>query len=395
MQVPLFDNTRQFQNLRESLLASAERVLASGKYILGPDVELFEQETAHYLGVEHAIGVASGTDALWIALRALGIGPGDYVLTSPFTFFATASAILTTGAKPALADIDSHTFNLNVEKCRAALEGRSEVNERLGIPPESIKAIIPVHLYGQSADLDELLDLANDYGLFVVEDAAQAFGADYKKNKVGGFGHLGCYSFFPTKSLGGFGDGGLVVTQSEELAARARLLRAHGAKPKYFHHVAGGNSRLDTLQASMLRVKLPHIDEWIKQRQSHAASYNESLASTMGISLPHHAPDRNHTYHQYTIRVLNNQRDALQKHLKNRGVGSEVYYPLPMHLQSVLITQGYLRGDFPNAELACSEALSLPIFPEMRSDERGYVADAVREFASLSIEDHELLEVGD
>jgi dTDP-4-amino-4,6-dideoxygalactose transaminase len=382
MQVPLFDNTRQFQALRENLLTSLVRVLESGKYILGPDVELFEREAAEYLGVKHAIGVGTGTDALWLALRALGIGPTDRVLTTPFTFFATASAILTTGARPAFADIDPESFNLDVDQVRRVLEGDSETNRRLGIRPDSIKAIIPVHLYGQSADLDELMALAKEYGLFVVEDVAQAFGAEYKARKLGGIGDLGCFSFFPTKTLGGFGDGGLVVTDNDKLAADVRLLRSHGSKPKYYHHLSGTNSRLDTIQATMLRVKLQYLDEWIQARQSHGAGYDNALRNLVGIHFPYRAPDRTHTYHQYTIRVLLNKRDELQTFLKERGVGSEVYYPLPMHLQSVLLPEGYRPGDFPNAEQACSEVLSLPIFPEMRSDERDYVTASIRDFPS-------------
>jgi dTDP-4-amino-4,6-dideoxygalactose transaminase len=380
MQVPLFDNTRQFQALRESLLTSVERVLISGKYILGPEVELFEREAAHYLGVKHAIGVASGTDALWLALRALGIGPNDRVLTTPFTFFATASAILNTGAKPAFADIDPDSFNLSMKQVRLALEGDSETNKRLGIRPDSIKAIIPVHLYGQAADMDELMALSQEYGLFVVEDVAQAFGAEYKGQKVGGFGDLGCFSFFPTKTLGAFGDGGLVVTNKDSLAEQVRSLRSHGSRPKYYHHLAGTNSRLDTIQATMLRVKLNCLDDWIKARQSHAAAYDVALKDSTGLVPPHQAGHRTHTYHQYTTRVLQNERDALQTFLKGRGVGTEVYYPLAMHLQSVLLPEGYRQGDFPNAEQVSAEVLSLPIFPEMRPEERDYVTASIRDF---------------
>jgi len=380
MPVPLFDNTRQFEALREKLLSSVERVLVSGKYILGTEVELFEREAAEYLGVKHAIGVASGTDALWLALRALGIGPNDRVLTTPFTFFATASAILNTGAKPAFADIDADSFNLSAREVRRVLEGQSETNERLGIRPDSIKAIIPVHLYGQPADMAELMELSREFGLVMVEDVAQAFGAEYKGLKVGGLGNLGCFSFFPTKTLGGFGDGGLVVTNNDDLANQVRLLRSHGSSPKYYHHLSGGNSRLDAIQATMLRVKLPYLDEWIQARQDHAAGYEAELRNLTGLVTPYRAPHRNHTYHQHTIRVLHNKRDALQAFLKASGVGTEVYYPVPMHLQSALESEGYRKGDFPNAERACAEVLSLPIFPEMTTDELKCVTASLTDF---------------
>ena len=380
MQVPLFDNTRQFQALRAPLLESLERVLVSGQYILGTEVESFEREAAEYLGVKHAIGVASGTDALWLALRALGIGPSDRVLTTPFTFFATASAILNTGAKPAFADIDPDSFNLSAREVRRVLEGQSETNERLGIRPDSIKAIIPVHLYGQAADMDELMELSREYGLVVVEDVAQAFGAEYKGVRVGGLGDLGCYSFFPTKTLGGFGDGGLVVTNNDNLADQVRLLRSHGSRPKYYHHLSGGNSRLDAIQATMLRVKLPYLDEWIQARQDHASAYETELRNLAGLLTPYRAPHRTHTYHQHTIRVLHDERDELQAFLKASGVGTEVYYPVPMHLQSALGSEGYRKGDFPNAELACDEVLSLPIFPEMTVEERKYVTTRIVEY---------------
>jgi dTDP-4-amino-4,6-dideoxygalactose transaminase len=384
MQVPLFDNTRQFQALRESLMSSVERVLVSGKYILGPDVQLFEREAAEYLGVKHAIGVASGTDALWLALKALGIGPNDYVLTTPFTFFATASAVLNTGARPAFADIDPDSFNLDIEQVRLLLEGRSETNKRLGIRPDSIRAIIPVHLYGQAADMDQMMALAEEYGLFVVEDAAQAFGAEYKGQGVGGFGDFGCFSFFPTKTLGGFGDGGLVVTNSDELAEQVRLLRAHGSRRKYYHQVWGGNSRLDTIQATLLRVKLRYLDSWIETRQSHAAAFDNGLKDLTCLVRPYRAPNRTHTYHQYTIRVPGNQRDSLQNFLRERGVGTEVYYPLPVHLQSVMLPEGYQIGDFPNAEQLSGEVLSLPVFPEMRVEERDFVIGSIRDSFSAS-----------
>jgi dTDP-4-amino-4,6-dideoxygalactose transaminase len=382
MRVLLFDARRQTKALRLELLAAIERVLDSGQYVLGPEVEAFEQDIAQYLGVGHAIGVASGTDALWLALKALGIGPGDRVLTTPFTFFATVSAILNTGAEPVFADIEPDTFNLDPKQVHRVLEGRCAVCQRLGIRPKTVKALVPVHLYGQPADMKDLLALSQKYELFVVEDAAQALGAEYQGRKVGTLGHLGCFSFFPTKNLGAFGDGGLVVTDDDELAERVRLLRAHGSKHKYYHNLIGTNSRLDAVQAAMLRVKLKHLDTWIAARQTHAAGYNHAFQESDGFISPYHAAERTHTYHQYTVRVLEGQRDRLQGFLKEQGVDTAIYYPLPLHLQPVLLYQGYRQGDFPNAEQASSEALSLPIFPEMSREERDYVIGAIEEFLS-------------
>ena len=373
MKVPLFDATRQYQRLREELLAAAERVLASGRYILGEEVEAFEREVAAYLGVKHAIGVASGTDALWLSLKAVGVGPGDCVLIPPFTFFATASAVLNTGAIPVFADIDPKTFNLDPVQVEEALEGKNPVWQRLGIDPKKVKAMIPVHLYGQPADMDELMDIARRYNLWVIEDTAQAMGAVYKGKKAGTIGHLGAFSFFPTKNLGAFGDGGLVVTNDDALAQKVRMLRAHGSRKKYYHEMVGTNSRLDALQAALLRVKLRHLDEWIDSRRRIAARYTKAFREVEGLVPPYEAPARKHTYHQYTVRVLGGQRDALQGALREAGVGTAVYYPGPVHLQKALESLGYQLGDFPHAEGACQEVLSLPIFPELTEDEIDYV----------------------
>ena len=380
MKVPLFDAKRQIKTLKLELLAAAEQVLESGRYILGPEVEAFEQDIAQYLGVKHAIGVASGTDALWLALKALGVGPGDRVLTTPLTFFATASAILNVGAEPVFADIEPSTFNLDPEQVRRVLKGESSVHQRLRMRPGLIKAIIPVHLYGQSADMKELMALSREYGLFTVEDAAQALGAEHRERKVGTLGHLGCFSFFPTKNLGAFGDAGLVITNEEEMADRVRLMRAHGSKPKYYHHLVGTNSRLDAIQAAMLRVKLKYLDTWIATRQSHATAYDHALQESVGIASPYRAPDRTHTYHQYTVRVLEGQRDDLQTFLREHGVDTAIYYPLPLHLQPALLYLSYQPGDFPNAEQASTEVLSLPIFPEMTQEERDYVVAKTEDF---------------
>jgi len=380
MKVPPFDLTRQFENLKEELINAVNKVLASGRYILGPEVEAFEKEVANYLGVKHAIGVASGTDALWLSLKALGVGPGDLVLTTPFTFFATASAILNTGATPVFADINPLTFNLDPEKVKEALEGRSPVWQRLGLKPEKVKVILPVHLYGQAADMDALLEIARQYDLKVVEDAAQAMGTKYKGQKVGSFGEFGCFSFFPTKNLGAFGDGGLVVTQDDELAEKVRMLRAHGSKPKYYHHLVGTNSRLDAIQAAILRVKLPHLDKWIEARRNIANIYDSLLGKVEKVKIPYRASYSYHTFHQYTLRILNGQRDELRSYLKEKGIGTGIYYPLPVHLQPVLKPFGYIEGDFPEAEKACKEVLSLPMWPELTEDEARYVAQTVKDY---------------
>lgn len=376
--VPLCDLTRQARALRHPMLEAVGRVLASGQYVLGAEVEAFEQEMAAFLGVNHAIGVGSGTDALWLGLKALGVGPGDRVLTTPFTFFATASAILNVGAEPVFADIDPETFNLSPEQARLVLEGRSPVHRRMGIRPETIKALIPVHLYGLPADMEALINLAQGHGLSVVEDAAQALGASYQGQQAGTVGTVGTFSFFPTKNLGGAGDGGLLVGNDEMLADRVRCLRTHGSRPKYFHHMIGLNSRLDALQAALLRVKLEHVNAWIAARQSRAAVYDKGLEGLRDIETPHRPVGRTHTYHQYTVRIRNGHRDALAQFLRARGVETGVYYPLSLHLQPALQRQGYHEGDLPASEQASREVLSLPMFPELSHEEHDWVVMSIQ-----------------
>ena len=377
IQVPLCDLKRQAESLKPELMAAVERVLMSGRYILGDEVEAFEQEVGAYLGADYAIGVASGTDALWLSLKALGIGPGDKVLTTPFTFFATASAILNTGAEPVFVDIDPDAFNLDPDQVRQVLHGTSRVHRRLSIRPDTIKAMMPVHLYGQSADMNPLRAIADEYGLSIVEDAAQALGDEYGGRRVGSTRHLACFSFFPTKNLGAFGDGGLVATNDEPLARKLRLLRAHGSKAKYHHELIGANSRLDAIQAALLRVKLHHLDAWIAARQSHAAAYDEALGKMNDLQVPHRAPERTHSYHQYTVRVKGGRRDELQEFLRLRGISTAVYYPVPLHLQPALRHLGYREGDLPEAESACTQVLSLPMFPEMTAQERAWVIKSI------------------
>jgi dTDP-4-amino-4,6-dideoxygalactose transaminase len=391
MKIPILDLTRQYHAIQEEIDAAIRRVLESGRFILGPEVEAFEAEIAEYLGVKHAIGVASGTDALLLSLKALNIGPGDGVIVPSFTFFATAGVVANLGATPIFVDIDPKTFNINPEKLRELLTNHSSPIPhpspsttfsvtRHSSPVTVIKAIITVHLYGQPADMDEIMAIAHKHDLYVVEDAAQALGAEYKGQKVGTIGHLGCFSFFPTKNLGAYGDGGLVVTNDDELAERVRMLRVHGSKPKYYHHMVGTNSRLDALQAAILRAKLPHLAEWTAARTRLADRYDELLGDFDGLVLPYRAPNRTHIFHQYTIRVLAGKRDALRTFLAKRGIGTEVYYPLPLHLQPCFRYLGYKEGDLPESERACREVLSLPMFPELTNEEQDYVVNAIKCF---------------
>ena len=347
----------------------------SGAFILGPDLSLFEEEVGEWLGSSHAIAVSSGTSALWLSLKAAGVGPGDKVLTSPFTFFATVSAIMNVGAQPVFCDILPSTFNMDPNAAEAIL--RRDTSRK-------IKAIIPVHLYGQAADLESIVSLADKYHLSLIEDAAQAIGAEVKDKKAATWGHFGCLSFFPTKNLGGLGDGGLVTTQDGALAEKIRVLRVHGAKTKYYHDVIGDNCRMDTMQAAILRVFLPQLKEWIQQRQSAAKFYDRHLRdiSTL-IDIPSRVGYGNHTFHQYTLRVKDNLRDSLKEYLDDKGIGATVYYPVPCHLQKALAPFGFQKGDFPHAELAALEVLSLPVFPGITEEELTTVSSAINGFLAL------------
>ncbi|NPA93340.1 MAG: DegT/DnrJ/EryC1/StrS family aminotransferase, partial [Chloroflexi bacterium] len=345
IRIPIYDPRPEVEALWDELHQAFARVLRSGRFILGPEVEAFEREAAAYLGAKYAVGVNSGTDALVIALRALGIGPGDEVITTPFTFFATAEAISMVGATPVFVDIDPVTFNLDPALIPPAVTPRT-------------KAILPVHLYGHAADMDPILEIAKEHGLKVLEDVAQAFGGAYKGRKLGSLGDAAAFSFFPTKNLGGFGDGGLIATNDPAVADTARMLRAHGARKKYHNETLGYNSRLDALQAAMLRVKLRYVDQWNDQRRAAAQRYREMLAEVDGLVLPSEQPYAHHVYHQYTVRVLHNQRDALRERLAQAGIGSMVYYPVPVHRLPVY---GQPEGTFPRAEQAAREVLSLPM----------------------------------
>jgi dTDP-4-amino-4,6-dideoxygalactose transaminase len=371
--IPGFSLAKQNAELREQLLQVLAGVIDSGKFILGENVRALEEEIAAYCGARYAVGVASGSDALYLSLLACGIGPGDEVITMPFTFFATAGAIARAGATLVFVDIDPETWNLDPAGVAARITPRT-------------RAVIPVHLYGCPADMDPILALAAKHGLKVIEDAAQALGAVYKGKRVGTLGDAGCLSFFPTKNLGGFGDGGMVVTDDPDIADRVRLLRVHGARPKYHHHLLGLNSRLDELQAAVLRLKLPYLEGWNKRRQEIAALYERLLrpvAERVGdeLKLPA-APDYAvHVYHQYTLQTP--RRDELHTFLEAHGVGTAVYYPLPLHLQPVFASLGYRERDFPAAEAASRQVLSLPMFPELTDEEAAYVAGRMAAFFGL------------
>ncbi len=370
VQVPLVDLKSQYESIKNEINEVTEEVLSSGNYILGSNVRSLEDELARYCGAKCAVGVASGTDALILALSALGIGREDEVITTPFTFFATAEAITQVGAKPVFVDIEEESFNIDPVKIE------EEITEKT-------KAIIPVHLYGQPACMGPIMEIAGRHNLHVIEDAAQAFGAEYKfsqsKKKAGSIGELGCLSFYPTKNLGGCGDGGMILTEDEEIAERLRILRVHGAGDLYLHSRVGYNSRLDELQAATLRVKLKHVDVWIGMRREKASLYDGLLSSLKGlVTLPYQVPYARHTFCIYTIRVR--ERDKLRDYLTRKGIGTRVYYPLSLHLQEVYAHLGYKRGDFPVSEKASGEVISLPMYPELKEEQIELVAREIKNF---------------
>ncbi len=361
--IPVLDLAPEIDALWDELQAALGRVLRSGQFILGPEVKAFEDEVAAYLGVRHAIGVNSGTDALVIALRAAGIRCGDEVITSPFTFIATAEAASLIGATPVFVDIDPATFNLDPRQVARRITPRT-------------RAIIPVHLYGQAADMDPIMELAVRHELRVVEDVAQAFGGRYRGRMLGTIGLAGAFSFFPSKNLGAFGDAGLIATNDDQLAETARMLRAHGSRRKYYNEILGYNSRLDALQAAILRVKLPHIEESIAGRRRAAEYYTRRLAEIPGVTPPPEAPYATHVYHQYTVRIAAGRRDAVQARLTERGIGTMVYYPVPVHQLPVYADRPY---DLPNARQAADEVLSLPIWPQIAPSTQDAVIQALRD----------------
>ncbi len=376
VRVPLLDLKAQYASIRKEVGSAIDGVLESQRFILGPEVEALQEEVAAYCQCKFAVGVSSGTDALLVALMAIDIKPGDEVITTPYTFFATVGSIARAGAKPVFVDIDPITYNIDPEGLEMAITPRT-------------RAIIPVHLYGQMADMDPIMEEAARHDLMVIEDAAQAIGAEYHGRRAGSIGDLGCFSFFPSKNLGGFGDGGMVTSNDPELADRVELLRGHGARPRYYHKVVGGNFRLDAIQAAVLRVKLRHLDGWTQGRQRNADTYRR-LFSEFGLAvasldegqsavvLPTDVGYGRHIYNQFVIRT--GRRDALRAHLKDLQIGTAIYYPVPLHLQECFADLGYREGDFPASGEAAAQTLALPIYPELTEDMLRTVVDAIAEF---------------
>ena len=382
--VPLLDLKTQFAQIRAEVMPLIEEVCASQRFILGEHVLGLEAQLARYCGSAAGVGVSSGTDALLLALMALGIGVGDEILTTPFTFFATAGTIARVGARPVFCDIDPVSFNLSPTAVREFVERHCSVqNGQLinGVTGGRIAGLMPVHLYGQSADMDPLMDIAKQHDLKVIEDAAQAIGTEYKGVRVGSIGDIGCFSFFPSKNLGAFGDAGLCTTNDEDLAESMRVLRVHGGKPKYFHSVIGGNFRIDELQAAVLRVKLKYLDGWTEARQRNAAFYDAAFAAAglkQSLERPQAAKNGRHIFNQYVVRVQ--KRDELKAFLGEHGVGTEIYYPVPLHLQKCFAYLNYPAGAFPESERAAAQTLALPIYPELQEEQLRTVVDSIAEF---------------
>lgn len=368
--VPLCDLPAQYKDLRPQIESAVCRVLASGQAILGPEVSGLEREVADYCGAAYGVGCGSGTDALSLALHAVGVGPGDEVILPPFTFFATAGCVLRTGAKPVFVDVDAKSFNIDPSKIEAAITPRT-------------KAVMPVHLFGQCADMQPIWDIAAKHDLTVIEDAAQAFGASYQDKKAGTLGGIACFSYYPTKNLGTYGDAGMCVTNDAEWAEKMAVLRVHGMKPKYYHRTVGWMGRIDAIHAAILRVKLPHVDRWLAMRREAAGRYNR-LIENMGLgdflTMPYRQPDCGHTFNQYVVQVAGGQRDALVRHFQAEKIGYEIYYPMPLHMQDCLKPLGYKAGDFPVSEAAATCVVALPMFPEITAEQQERVVSSVKAF---------------
>lgn len=387
MDIPFLDLKAQYTSIKSEIEQKILEVASSQKFILGTEVESLEKEIADYCGTKYAVGVSSGSDALIASLMALEVGEGDEVVTTPFTFFATAGAIARLGAKPVFCDIERESYNIDSSELEELLRNRIE-SQKIS----KIKALIPVHLYGQCSDIEPILELAKKYNLYVIEDSAQAIGAEYRTSeglkRACSMGHLNIISFFPSKNLGGFGDGGMVLTDKEEWAEKLKLIRVHGSKNKYFYEIIGGNFRLDALQAAVLRVKLRHLDEWLEKRKEKASFYDDLFDRSglleEGSVLPPKPLFKNsgiknyHTYHQYVIRAQD--RDELQKYLNERRISTAIYYPLPLHMQKCFAYLGYKEGDFPESEKAAREVLALPIYPELTSDQQDFIVTSIAEF---------------
>jgi dTDP-4-amino-4,6-dideoxygalactose transaminase len=378
VKIPLLDLRAQYSAIKDEIRQAVDEVLESQQFILGPKVSKLEEEIAGYCGCKYALGVSSGTDAILLALMALGVGYGDIVITTPYTFFATAGCIARLGARPLFADIDPDTFNIDPQSLDCLLSG---------LPKDElahVKAVMPVHLFGQMADMEKIVPVCRKYGLKIVEDAAQAIGSECtiggKRRRAGSIGDIGCFSFFPSKNLGGIGDGGMVTTNDQTLYEQMKLLRAHGSQPKYYHKIVGGNFRLDEIQAAALLVKLKYLDTWTENRQKNAGIYDSLLGSLAGQGLrtPKALPGYRHIYNQYCIRIHN--RDRLKSYLAENGVSTEIYYPIPLHMQECFAYLGYSAGHFPEAEAAAAESLALPVYPEMTREGLEYVAGLIRKF---------------
>jgi len=369
LKIPLTDLKAQYSTIKDEIDAAIHRVLQQGQFILGPEVKFFEEEMAAYCGTKYAVGVASGTDALHLALLACGIKPGDEVITTPFTFIATAEAIVNCGALPVFVDIEPRTLNIDPTQIESKITSKTT-------------AIIPVHLYGLPAAMEEITAIGRKRNLKIIEDCAQALGAEYKNRKVGTLGDAGCLSFFPAKNLGAYGDGGMVITDDPTVAETARILRVHGAKSSYYHTLPGFNSRLDSIQAAILRVKLKYFDTWIEVRRTNASLYSQLLEQIDGIETPHNEEHNRHAFNYYTIRLKDPRldRNELRKHLESKGIQSMVYYPLSLHLQEVYKSLGYKLGDFPQSEQAQKQVLSLPLYPELSEDQIEKIVREIREF---------------
>jgi len=377
MKVPLLDLKLQYQSIKKEIRDCIDEICESQWFIMGPALVRMEERIAGYCQTEFCVGVSSGTDALLVALMAAGIGPGQRVITTPFTFFATAGAIARVGALPVFVDIDPGTFNMDPRQLALVLENMSAADR------ETVKAVIPVHLYGQCADMDPIVDICAAHDLLIIEDAAQAIGAEYRGRRAGSMGDFGCFSFFPSKNLGAFGDGGAVTTQKEENCQLLQSLRMHGMSPKYYHHTIGGNFRLDALQAAIVDIKLNYLDNWTRGRQQNAAQYGR-LFNEAGlgdrVQLPEEIQNR-HIYNQFVISINDpGKRDELRDYLLENDIQTEIYYPVPLHLQECFAYLGYRKGDFPASEKAAQQTLALPIYPELTSEQQAYVVDQIKRF---------------
>ncbi len=370
MKVPFIDFSEQYSSIKDEITKGLNEVFETGSFILGPREKAFEAEFAAYCGVKYAVGVNSGTDALYLALSALGVGPSDEVILPSFTFIATALCVSYTGARPVFVDVEEETLNIDPIKFKEAITSRT-------------KAVIPVHLYGQPANMDEIVAIARDSGIAVIEDAAQAHGAEYKGKKVGSLGDIACFSFYPTKSLGAFGDGGIVVTDSDEIAERLRMLRDYGRKGRYEHKIKGYNSRLDTVQAVILSAKLKYLDEWNKMRNDNAAYYCELLRDVEGVRCSIIKENRTHVFQTFAVRLQD--RDVVLDAMKQKGIGVLIHYPIPLHLQEAYADLGYKKGDFPVSEMLASEVLSLPMFPHMKKEQIEYVCSSLKDIVWTAV----------